>query len=409
MNGKIRSIDEKKSKRRRVALILESSRAYARELIGGIARYNREVDGWQIDFSPRGLNDPPPNWLKSWKGDGIIARINDPLLLKEISNHKVPMIDLRRVHVFPGIPQIGPDYSKVTHLLFQHFRDRGYHSFAFFGYQELGSNFISKKSDRSPLIPAMQTEIILKDLANNDDCHFVSFRTGSEQKREDIKGKSAVQMLKWLSELPVFTAIIAANDDMALHVLQGCRQVGREVPDDLAVAGIGNDECLCTLGLPPLTSVDLAADQVGYEAAEMLDRMMKDPRWNPPAATFIPPREVVVRSSTDTIATADPILASAVRFIREHVCSGITVRDVLRHVHLSRVALENRFKRELHRTVHQEIIEVRIRRVSELLATTSFSFRRIADETGFEYPEYMMRVFREKMGKTLKEYREENS
>lgn len=401
---------EKTGKRSRVALILESSRAYSRELIEGIAQYNREAGGWQIDFSPRGLNDAPPSWLQSWKGDGIIARINDPVLLKAISSHKVPVVDLRRVHLFPGIPQIGPDYSKVTRLLFQHFRDRGYHSLAFFGYHELGSNFVSKKKAGSaPPIPVMQTEIVLEQLAKNHDCRFAAFRTGSEQKREDIKGKSAVQLLKWLSELPVYTAIIAANDEMALHVLQGCRQVGREVPDDLAVAGIGNDECLCTLGLPPLTSVDLAADRVGYEAAEMLDRMMKDPRWSPPPSTLVPPREVVIRASTDMIATADPVLASAVRFIRERVCSGITVQEVLRHVHLSRVALENRFKRELHRTIHQEIIEARIRRVGELLATTSFSFRRIAEETGFEYPEYMMRVFREKMGKTLKEYREENS
>ena len=197
---------------------------------------------------------------------------------------------------------------------------------------------------------------------------------------------------------------MACNDDLGLQVLDACRRAGIRVPDEIAVAGVGNDECLCDLALPALTSVDLNPRKVGYEAAVLLDRMMAG-KPVPERETVVAPAGIAARMSSDVVATEDSRVAQAVLFIREHACDGIQVADVLRHVCVSRASLEPRFKRILGRTVHQEIQRVRLSRVQELLAATDMPIKQIARQAGFRYPEYMMRVFRRVTGQTLKQYR----
>lgn len=198
---------------------------------------------------------------------------------------------------------------------------------------------------------------------------------------------------------------MACNDDMGLRVLDACRRAALRVPDQVAVAGVGNDECLCDLSLPELTSVHLNPHRIGYEAAELLDRMM-DGQAVEQQEYLVPPREIVPRMSTDVMAAEDPLVAEAVLFIRENACQTIDVRSVCRRVCRSRGALEPRFKQALGRSVHEEIQRVRLARVRELLAATDLPIKQIARLSGFRYPEYLMRVFRQTTGQTLRQYRQ---
>lgn len=389
-------MSETKNKRR-VAILMESTRAYSRSVIRGIGQYNREHGQWIIEYTPRGLNDPPPVWLKHWKGDGILARINDERLLEAICDTGVPTVDLRRVMEHPDIPRIGPNDHMIARLLFEHFRQRGFYSFAFLGYRD---------TVHLPMMHARLTGF--QELVAQGDFRFSQLKIGSDRSRERFETSKLHRLRHWLQGLPPLTAVVACNDDLAFYVLQECRHLGIPVPDQLAVAGIGNDECFCSLSNPTLTSVDLNAETIGYEAAKILTQMMKGSGDHPANGMFVPPKGIVVRQSSDMIATADERMTSAIRFIREQAQTGISPKDVLRHVRLSRVALENRFKQTIGRTIHQEIVRVRLERVRELLTTTDLSFKDIAQETGFAYPEYMMRVFRQETGHTLKSYRVEN-
>ena len=376
---------------RRVALLIESSRAYARELIRGIARFNQDRTHWRIEFTPRGLDDPPPAWLKAWKGDGILARINDQRMARALSRKGIPVVDLRRKLRSKGVPLVGPDDAAVSRLVVEHFRERGFRRLAFVG-MPVGTH------------KAMDTRAE----------HFRRFveQAGDEHRQLNVEvvtrgdrwETQCGQIRDWIERLDRPCAIMACNDDLGLQVLDACRRAGIRVPDEIAVAGVGNDECFCDLALPALTSVDLNPRKIGYEAAARLDRMMAG-KSVPDRETVVAPSGIVARMSSDVVATEDSRVAQAVLFIRQHACDGIQVKDVLRHVCVSRALLEPHFKRILGHTVHQEIQRVRLLRVQELLTATDLSIKQIARQVGFRYPEYMMRVFRRVTGQTLKQYR----
>ncbi len=197
---------------------------------------------------------------------------------------------------------------------------------------------------------------------------------------------------------------MTCNDTRGLQVLRTCVSIGVAVPDQVAVIGAGNDDCVCSLCHPPLSSVDLAPEIIGYEASALLDRMMGKRRL-PAQDIYVPPRGIVTRLSTDVLATPDQAVSKAVGFIRGHACDHILVGDVLEHVNLSRSALEPKLKQVIGRTIHQEIRRVQIERAKALLATTDLPTKQIASQTGFHYVQYLTRVFRKTTGHTPAVYR----
>ncbi len=192
---------------------------------------------------------------------------------------------------------------------------------------------------------------------------------------------------------------MAATDDRAHHVLNVCGEYGIAVPDEVAVIGVDNDEMLCDLCDPPLSSVALNPMKVGYEAAALLDRMMRG-KLPPKGRILIPPLGVVMRRSTDLLCISDPDLAAAVRFIREHACEGIAVDDVVRRIHISRSTLKRRFTSILRRSPNDEIHRLQIDRVMQLLSTTKLPLAKIAESAGFRHVESMCKLFKRKTGMT---------
>jgi LacI family transcriptional regulator len=384
---------QRNKKQYRVAIFIESTRVYSRELIRGIAQYNRENRNWDVEFTPRGLNEPFPAWIKDWQGDGVLARINNKRLFHILSHKNFPVIDLRRSFTSPHIPQIGPDDQTAITILYEFFRRRGFHRFGFVGLppHEHVSMDLRRETCRQIVT---ENNLMFSELEINPS-EFEGNRNYGYRK-----------LVQWLKNLPQHVAVITCNDDIALQVLNACRKTNRIVPNDIAVAGIGNDDCLCELAMPTLTSVDLNPKRIGYEAAEMLQKMMSA-GFTPPKATFVKPNFIVSRMSTNVIATDDQIINTALQLIGSQACDGLRVKDVLRHVRLSRMTLENRFKIVLGHTVFQEILNVRLQRVKELLTTTDLTIKEITTLSGFNHPEHLMRVFHQQFGQTMKEFRKD--
>ena len=176
------------------------------------------------------------------------------------------------------------------------------------------------------------------------------------------------------------------------------------MPDEVAVIGVDNDELLCDLASPPLSSVIPDAHGAGYAAAARLDRLMAGKKVTP-MAELISPLGVASRHSTDALALDDRAIVRAVRMIREHACEGINVSDVLRAVPLSRRVLEQRFQKLLGRTPREEILQVRLARVKQLLGETELALYEIAERTGFEHVEYLSVVFKRETGVTPSAWR----
>jgi LacI family transcriptional regulator len=201
----------------------------------------------------------------------------------------------------------------------------------------------------------------------------------------------------WLRGLPRPTGIIAGNDEWGQRVLDACRRAGICVPEEVAVIGADNDEYLCNLSNPPLSSVDMNTEQVGYEAAALLARMMAgEPA--PAQPVLLPPRGVVQRTSSDILAIEDQELAAVIRFIREHACEGLRLKELLRKSKLSRRTLQRRLRAVLGRSPKEEILRVQLQSAKGLLTETDLPASTIAERCGFRDPCYFNRIFQAKVG-----------
>ena len=197
---------------------------------------------------------------------------------------------------------------------------------------------------------------------------------------------------------------MACYDVRARHVLTTCRKLGILVPEQVAVIGVDNDELMCELTSPPLSSIEQGARTIGYRAAALLDRLMAG-RKAEQLKYVVQPDGVVTRRSSDALAIDDADVAAAFRFIRDHACEGIRAGDVVAAVAISRTALMSRFKAIVGRTIHAEIQRVQIDRVRQLVAATDLPLNRVAMQTGFRYLQQMIAAFRRHTGQTPGEYR----
>lgn len=376
---------------RHVALLIETSRAYGRGLIRGVARYNREHAEWSTYFQPHGLDDPPPAWLKDWQGDGILARIDNRRMAEAVLAAGVPVINLRGTLPELNIPFIGADNESVARLGAEHLLERGLRHFGFCGLAR-------------GLHPGLDRRAEHFQQLIQQSGHDCSLFATSRRRRPLSWEEEQERLAHWIQDLPKPVGIMTSNDDRGMQVLDACRRIGALVPDDVAVLGVDNDEYLCGLSIPSLSSIDVNSEEIGYTAAELLDRMMaghKPPRRLPEIA----PRGIVIRKSTDVLAIEDQDVVRAVRFVRENACRGIHATDVLRHVGSSRASLEPRIRQILRRSIHQEIERVRMERVKELLATTNLEIKQVAQRTGFRYVSYLTRVCQRVLGETPARYR----
>jgi LacI family transcriptional regulator len=384
------------SKIPRVAVLVESTRSYGRRQLAGIISYLRKHGSWAIYWQERGLNDPPPVWLRGWDGDGLIARITTRRLAQAISEQALPTVDL--YGWLPGAkwPCLRADNAHVVRLAVDHLLERGFRHLAYCGFT--GVNYSDER------LQVFQQQIG----EAGHVCHVCPsprLRSSSSIAASEQQGLLyEAELADWLQGLPKPVGILACNDVRGQQVLTTCREIGLQVPNQVAVLGVDNNELLCNLSDPPLSSVDLNCERMGYEAAALLARLMAGQR--PRARTIlIEPRGIVTRHSTDVLAIEDAEVAEAVRLIRTRACDGLTVQDVLASCALSSSSLERRFVQLLGRTPKAEIMRVRVQRVMELLAEPSLSLVAVADRAGFKHAEYMHAVFKQKVGMSPGQYR----
>ena len=209
--------------------------------------------------------------------------------------------------------------------------------------------------------------------------------------------------MQWVAALPKPVGVLAANDQLARQLVVACMNMGVSVPEEIAIVGTDNDQMLCH-AQPSLTSIEQGSEQIGFLAARMLERMMKG--YRPRKLEFlVPPKGIVARQSTDVVASSDPLLLKALSFIRERASKGICAKNVLQEVGVSRTTLEARFKAVLHRSVHDEILRVRLAEARELVSTSDLPLREVARLTGFCDVQYLTNVFQRKMGLSPSQYR----
>ncbi len=377
-------------KRRSVALLIETSNEYARGLLRGIMAYIREHDPWSIHLPEQGRGDAPPPWLDRWHGDGIIARIETREIATAVQNVGVPLIDVSAARHIPGIPWVETDDKAFAQLAAEHLIERGFRHFGFCSDPRFNWSKWRREHFERLVMEAGGT------------CHV--YESVFEPDTPVPSSQEHQRLLAWVRDLPKPTGVMACYDIKAQQLLDVCREADIAVPEEVAVIGVDNDEVLCNLAAPPLSSIMPNTHGAGYRAASLLDRMLNGELFGE-EAHLMPPLGIATRQSTDVLAIDDPEVAGAVRFIREHACDGINVADLLSAVPLTRRVLESRFRRILGFTPHEMIAKTRTDRVKQLLTETDLPMPTIAERAGFRHVEYMSTAFKNRTGLSPQRYR----
>jgi LacI family transcriptional regulator len=376
-------------KRPHVALLIETSNSYARGLLRGIHRYLAEHRPWTVFLPEQGRGDAPPAWLSSWRGDGIIARIENERIAKAVKQAGLPAVDVSAARLLPDLPMVETDNEAIARLAFEHLAERGFDRFGFCGDDRF---FWSRK--RAEWFERFVTA------AGHTMYHYRPKRAARARPWE----QEQTDLAAWLERLPKPIGLMAGYDIRGWQVLEVCRRIGAAVPDQVAVVGVDNDELLCELAGPSLSSVIPDTGRTGYEAAELLERMMSGGQVAP-SEHLIKPVGIAARQSTDVLAIADPDIARAVRMIRDRACDGLKVDALVSELAISRRMLEHRFKRLLGMTPHEQIAKVQIQRVMKLLRETDLPLATIAQRAGFRHVEYMSVAFKRQTGVAPREFR----
>ena len=365
-----------------VAILVDTSRSYGRDIVRGIRRYVAEHGPWSLYLEPRDLRSSFPEWLKNWRGDGILSRTVDETMIRQLKVTKLPVIELRTSMLKHPFPFVGMDNSVIGSRVAAHFRTLGFQHFAC--VQDASEHYFLERRD---------TFIQAVNEAGFDCPVFQSKRKNWEQHQRDLAD--------WLRDLPKPAGVFAVNDQMGFWVLDAARRAGIAVPEELAVVGAENDNMLCETASPPLSSVRLRGQAVGYDAARLLDEWMTKKRLPKPGEQHLhSPGDIVTRQSSDIVAVEDPRIAAALRFIRQNATQPLDVACVAREVSLSRSVLERRMKALIGRSPGEEIARLRFAAVEKLLLQTDLTLDAIAAKCGFTHPQYMAEAFRKRTGLT---------
>jgi len=380
-----------------VAVILNLNKDYDRKIAVGISRYAQEVEDWRVY-----LEDDPSNKLpalREWHGHGVVADLDDERVLRSVRGLPIPMVG---VGGFTGpalsslgIAYVATDNVRIACLAVDHLLERGLRNFAYCGIPY--SLYTSWAHEREQVFRARLKE-----------AGFACAVFRGRYRRPLHWDAMLDELAAWLSRQPKPLGLMACSDSRARHVLLACRRCSLNIPEDVAILGVDNDHIMCEMVQPTLTSIEQGAEQIGYEAAGLLDRLMRTRRRDRNFRT-VPPVGIVTRQSTDMQFLEDAEVVEALKFLQEHLADRINAATLAKHVRLSRGMLDIRFRRAIGRSIHDEIQRMRLDVVRKLLATTDLPVKTIARRAGYSSVEYMTSDFHRAVGRTPGAYRRANS
>lgn len=375
-----------------VAVCVDQFRSHGRGVMRGIAKYVETYGPWSMFIDPLADSNYPKGRSENWLGEGILTYIEERPRAERLRLSAIPTVELFAYRFDGLLPLVAHDDFAVGRIAAEHLLGRHFRHFAFCGY---GGTLWSDHRERGFL------ETLEK--AGCAPAHRLSIqRPQTLAEWEEVQR----QLTNWVRGLPKPAGLMACSDHHAQRILDACQRAQISVPEEVAVIGVDNDEEICRLSDPPLTSVILNSEKVGYEGARLLDRMMRGRmRQREMPAVLVPPLGVATRRSTEVTAINDPLIANAARAIRERACQGITVEELLEAFSISRSVFYQRFHDALGRSPHYEILRIQLDRVKGLLRQTSLPLKTISEMAGFSNANYLSVAFKREIGVTPGEFR----
>ena len=372
----------------KVLLLIDCASEHDRKLLRGMMRYSKEQGPWLFyrlspDFRYGGNREEwALQWAREWKADALIGRWDDRKtdLLRQLDIPVVLQNNRSRSDIFSNLTG---DYHSTGKMAAQYFRKKLYTDYAFFGIKDI-----------------VWSEERCKGYEEEVKANGGRFYSYMEPEAGDEREK----IMEWLMSLPKPVALFCCDDAHALFITETCKIAGIRVPDDIAVLGVDDDELLCDISDPAISSIKMDVENGGYMTCRLLNERIhkRDPR---PFNVVIKPLDIKERASTLIYNIKDKRVLDIIRFIDAHYYEDLGMADILSRVPLSRRSIEMKFRQEVGMTIYQYLLGVRVDHLAYLLRTTSLPFSEAVYKVGFRDSVNVARVFRKFKGCSPSEYR----
>ena len=382
----------------KILLLLDFAEEYHKNLLQGIIRYSREFGPWVFFRMPIYYRetigiDGILKWAKDWGAKGLIGQLHNNSEIWKFTNEGISVIAQDFQERFKDVPNITGAYHETGRLGAEYFLRKGFKNFAFYGFK----NIVWSRER------AEGFEEKIKEAGYS--VHYFEHR---KSRSMDLWYYKPSLLSKWLKSLPKPIALMTCDDNQGLHITEAGRHAGIRIPEDVAVLGVDNDENICFLSDPPLSSISSDVEKGGYEAARVMQQMITAGKTNSDNI-IVKPTHIITRASTDIYSTNDELIVKTLKYVHLNIDKNIKVGQVLKEVPMCRRSLEKRFIITTGYPVYKYIYQLRIEKFMKKLLETDMTITEIAHELGFEDTKNISRQFKQMKGLTPLEYRKKYS
>lgn len=383
----------------RVLLMTDSSEAFSRRLLRGISQYaHAEHEAWSLSRIPISLKEKIglkgiAAHAKSIHTDAIIGQFDKREDIDIFTKKGIIVIAQDYGIRFEGTPNISANHHDGGAIVATYFIRRGFDSFAFFG----PADTVFSEERKAGFEEAIRKE--------RPDASVLSLMT----RKSALWGCDMDELCQWLESLPKPVAIMACDDIWAYYITEACDRLradnaeGRfNIPEDIAVVGVNNDDTICGLSNPNLSSLDQDIERCGYRVAMMINEMMHTPE-EVVHDILIAPAGIVTRQSSDIFVNDDANITAVLKFIHENIGQKLSVNDIVAQVPLSRRLLEKKFRSRMNTSIAEYVRKVRVDNMASLLEKGK-TVSEAAFDLGYSDIKNISRIFKRIKGVAPSDY-----
>uniref|UniRef100_A0AB33J488 Substrate-binding domain-containing protein n=1 Tax=Prevotella sp. GTC17259 TaxID=3236795 RepID=A0AB33J488_9BACT len=380
----------------RLILLTDFTEGFSHRLLQGILRYAKKLshDAWVVCRMPPSYKEKNGiqgvvDWALNWKADAIVGQFNQDEDVELFAKNGILAVAQDYKRRFTQIPNITSNYIETGRMVARYFLSKGFRHFAFCGYED------TVWSDE-------RCEGYFRCI---EEAGFAdNFYTYKKQILETLWYYDSSSLAEWLKSLPPRTALFCCDDNQGNKIEEACKSIGISIPGDIAVMGVDNDEVICELSDPTLSSINLDIAGGGYETARLIAEHLKNPE-TPLHDVMIQPQTIVSRNSTNLFATDDPYVFKALELIHRNICKQLMVSDLLKELPLSRRLLEIKFKQVTGQSIYNYIMVKRIDFFARMLEESDTPIKELASTMDVGSYGSLMSLFKKMKGCTPSEYR----
>ena len=384
----------------RVLMMTDFTESYGNKLLQGIIKYSHEHSPWVVGKIPLSFRDG--NQLKTaaeiadhWKADAIIGQFRSFEDIRPFQGRGLIPVAQDFLQTFPGIINITGDYLEAGRMAARYFMERGLRHFAYYGLN--GVVWSDGRRDGFMEVAARDAGAPLR---KSDIREIKNLKTSWWYNTE--------KLIHWLRSLPKPVGIYCCDDNKAYNIIEACsqsQQTGLRIPEDILLLGTDNDETVCQLCMPQLSSVALDVEIAGYQVAALIEYLLNLPpkeRSKHYSDIIVRPTHIVTRHSTDALVNDNPYISKILRYIENNIGKSLRVEDLVTLVPMSRRTLEETFSKSMGTSIYRYIIQTRVSRFQKLILG-GLSPSQAAMELGLEYKS-LSREFKRQTGLSPKEF-----